>query len=313
MCVSVIIPVRNGKDFIVECLNSVISQDYRALEIIVIDDGSTDFDYQSLRQLDERIQVIRLEGCGVSRARNTGMAHATGDYIAFLDADDIWFPGKVSAQVRYLEAHPEVGCVFGKFKRWEVNEQGVFPPASALIEACHGVTSCEPERSGWIYTRLLTGLLVGMNTAMIRRDVFQMLGGFDESMRIGEDYLFWLKVSRIYEMHSLSAAVALYRIHGSSAMRCLDDDNHQVHMLKTAVARWGLTNPDGSALTAAAYGKRIAECEFTHAYNHFWRGSGQVARRSFLAAMRGGVLPMRSLLYACLTPVRQLLGARASS
>lgn len=310
MSVSVVIPVRNGKEFIGECLDSVINQDYRALEIIVVDDGSSDFDYQSLRNLDKRIQVIRLEGCGVSRARNTAMAHATGDYIAFLDADDIWFPGKVSAQVRYFESHPDVGCVFGKFKRWEANEDGKFPPAANLSEPCHALTKCEPERSGWIYTRLLTGLLVGMNTAMIRREVFQMLGGFDESMRIGEDYLFWLKVSRIYEMHSLNGAVALYRIHGGSAMRRLDEDNHQVQMLKTAVARWGLSNPDGGSLTEAAYSKRIAECEFTHAYNHFWRGSATVARRSFLAAMRGGVLPMRSLLYACLTPARKLLGAR---
>ncbi len=310
MSVSVIIPVRNGKEFIGECLDSVIKQDYQALEIIVIDDGSTDFDYQTLSQLDARIKVIRLEGRGVSHARNAGMAHASGEYIAFLDADDIWFPGKITAQVRYFESHPDVGCVFGRFKRWEANEAGKFEPAAQLLEPCHALTDAEPERSGWLYTRLLTGLLVGMNTAMIRREVYQMLGGFDESMRIGEDYLFWLKISRIYEMHALDGAVALYRIHGSSAMRKLDDDNHQVQMLKTAVARWGLNNPDGSTLSVDTYSKRIAECEFTHAYNHFWRGSGQVARRSFLAAMRGGVLPARSFLYACLTPIRKVLGVR---
>ena len=310
MTVSVIIPVRNGKDYIGECLDSVLSQDYQALEVIVIDDGSTDFDYQTLYNRDNRIKVIRLEGFGVSRARNTGMAYATGNYIAFLDADDIWFPGKISAQVRYLEAHPDVGCVFGRFRRWEANEDGTFAPASELVEACHSLTECEPERSGWIYTLLLTGLLVGMNTAMIRREVFQLLGGFDDSMRIGEDYLFWLKVSRIYEMHSLDGAVALYRIHGGSAMRRLDVDNHQVKMLKTAVARWGLCNPDGSSLAEVIYSKRIAECEFTHGYNHFWRGSGAVARRSFLAAMRGGVLPTRSFIYVCLTPIRRMLGVR---
>lgn len=312
MSVSVIIPVRNGKDYIGECLDSVLAQDYPELEVIVIDDGSTDFDYQSLRGRDPRIHVIRRHGNGVSSARNTGMAHASGKYIAFLDADDVWFPGKISAQVRYFEAHPNVGCVFGKFTRWESNEQGEFAPWSDLTDDCSHLTDNEPERSGWIYSRLLTGLLVGMNTAMIRREVFDMLGGFDESMRIGEDYLFWLKVSRMYEMHSLNGAVALYRIHSASAMRRLDPDNHQVQMLKTAVARWGLHNPDGTSLSKPAYKKRIAECEFTHAYNHFWGGSAQVARRSFLASMRGGVLPLRSFLYACLTPVRHFLGARTS-
>ena len=71
-----------------------------------------------------------------------------------------------------------------------------------------------------------------------------------------------------------------------------------------------LCNPDGSSLAEVIYSKRIAECEFTHGYNHFWRGSGAVARRSFLAAMRGGVLPTRSFIYVCLTPIRRMLGVR---
>lgn len=305
--VSVIIPVRNGRDYIHQALASVTSQDFHDLEIIVIDDGSTDFDYQTLAALDPRIHVQRLAGNGVSTARNTGMQLARGRYFAFLDADDVWFPGKLTAQIRYFEQHPEVGCVFGGFIKWMRTDDGAFPPAQSLMYECHDLITCETERSGWLYTRLLDGLLVGMNTAVIRREVFTRLGGFDASMRIGEDYLFWLKVSRIYPMHALDGPVALYRIHEASAMRRLDPENHLTDLLKIAVSRWGLKNPDGTSLPVDEFEKRLAESEFTHGYNHFWEGSPAVARRAFLRALKGGVLPLRSAAYIALTPFRQAL------
>ncbi|MDO8348539.1 MAG: glycosyltransferase [Rugosibacter sp.] len=305
--VSVIIPVRNGREFIHEALASVCTQSFSDLEILVIDDGSDDFDYQTLTQLDSRIHVHRLEGSGVSTARNTGMQLARGDYFAFLDADDVWFPGKLAAQIRYSEQHPEVGCVFGGFIKWTRAADGGFPDAKRLMQDCSALTRCEAERSGWLYTRLLDGLLVGMNTAVIRREVFEKLGGFDASMRIGEDYLFWLKASRIYPMHALDGPVALYRIHEASAMRRLDDENHLAHLLQIALSRWGLKNPDGTSLPVDEFKKRLAESEFTHGYNHFWEGSPAVARRAFLRALKGGALPLRSVAYIALTPFRQAL------
>lgn len=304
---SVIIPVRNGREFIHEALASVCSQSFSDLEIIVIDDGSDDFDYQTLTQFDSRIRVHRLAGSGVSTARNTGMQLARGQFFAFLDADDVWFPGKLAAQMHYFEQHPEVGCVFGGFTKWPRAEDGNFPPAQSLMHDCHDLVICEAERSGWLYTRLLDGLLVGMNTAVIRREVFTLLGGFDASMRIGEDYLFWLKVSRIYPMHALDGPVALYRIHDASAMRRLDVENHLAELLRIAVSRWGLANPDGTSLPAAEFKKRLATSEFTHGYNHFWEGSPAVARRAFLRAFKGGALPLRSAAYIALTPFRQVL------
>jgi len=305
--VSVIIPVRNGREFIHEALSSVCSQSFGDLEIIVIDDGSDDFDYPTLLQLDPRIRVHRLAGNGVSTARNTGMQLARGSYFAFLDADDVWFPGKLAAQIRYFEGHPEVGCVFGGFIKWTRTADGRFPDVTNLMQDCSALTRCEAERSGWLYTRLLDGLLVGMNTAVIRREVFTRLGGFDASMRIGEDYLFWLKVSRIYPMHALDGPVALYRIHEASAMRRLDAENHLTELLRIAVSRWGLTNPDSTGLPMDEFEKRLAESEFTHGYNHFWEGSPAVARRAFLRALKGGVLPLRSAAYIALTPFRQAL------
>ena len=307
--VSVIIPVRNGREFIHEALASVCSQSFSDLEIIVIDDGSDDFDYQTLTQFDARIRVHRLAGSGVSTARNTGMQLACGQFFAFLDADDVWFPGKLAAQIRYFEQHPEVGCVFGGFTKWARADDGAFPPAQSLMQDCQDLITCETERSGWLYSRLLKGLLVGMNTAVIRREVFTLLGGFDASMRIGEDYLFWLKVSRIYPMHALDGPVALYRIHEASAMRLLDPENHLTQLLKIAVSRWGLTNPDGTGLPLDEFKKRLAESEFTHGYNHFWEGSPAVARRAFFRALKGGALPLRSAAYIALTSLRQALRA----
>lgn len=306
--VSIIIPVKNCQQYIQEAINSILNQNYLNIEIIVIDDGSEDYDYFKLEKIDPRIKVYQLSGMGVSYARNYGMSLAKGEYIAFLDADDVWFPGKLNAQIRYFEKHPKVGCVFGGFKKWSPNDDGGYPLAEDLMEDCTSVEECETERSGWIYTRLLTGLLVGMNTAVIQRKVFERLGGFDESMRIGEDYLFWLKVSRSYEMHALNAKVALYRIHGSSAMNRLDLVNHQARLLNIAVARWGLHNPDGGELSPEEFKHRLAESHFTHAYNHFWHGSTIIARRSFYQAMRGGMLPLRSAVYLALTFFRRWLG-----
>ena len=126
--VSVVIPVRNGKEYIDEALHSVLAQNYANLEIIVVDDGSTDDDYDRLAQIDPSIRVVHLEGRGVSFARNTGMRQSSGRYIAFLDADDIWFPGKLTAQIRYLERHPDVGVIFGGFIKWSSDESAGFRP-----------------------------------------------------------------------------------------------------------------------------------------------------------------------------------------
>ncbi|MDP2809176.1 MAG: oligosaccharide flippase family protein [Rhodocyclaceae bacterium] len=310
--VSVVIPVRNGRNYIHAALESICEQNFGDLEIIVVDDGSDDFDYATLVDFDPRVRILKLHENGVSAARNAGMRISNGNYIAFLDADDIWFPGKLAAQIRYFEHHPEIGCVFGGFTKWYVNEDGEFPDAKDLMEDCSELVDCEPERSGWLYTRLLTGLLVGMNTAVIRREVFELLGGFDESMRIGEDYLFWLKVSRVFEMHALNGKVALYRIHPSSAMSHLDLENHQARLLEIAAARWGLKNPDGSELPREDFSKRIAESEFTHAHRHFWHGSTAVARRSFFKAMIGGTRPLRSAAYIALSPFRRWLYSYAN-
>ena len=305
--VSVVIPVRNGKDYIQEALDSVLQQSFTDLELLLIDDGSTDDDYDRYALRDPRIRVIHLAGTGVSRARNVGMAQSRGKLIAFLDADDVWFPGKLEAQVRYFDAHPDVGVVFGKFIRWPALPGGGFSPASSLSKHVSPSAKAEPARSGWLYTRLLDGLLVGMNTAVVRRSVYESIGGFNESMRQGEDYDFWLRASRIAEMHSLNESVALYRIHDSSAMHQLSSENHLARLLHGASLRWGYRDVNNKSFTARSLAKRIGQVEFDHAYSHFWKGNRKIARKSFWHAIRSWHRPMRCAVYIALTflPIRE--------
>ena len=299
--VSVVIPVRNGKDYLQEALDSVLQQSFTDLELLLINDGSTDDDYDRYALQDERIRVIHLTGTGVSRARNVGMAQSRGELIAFLDADDVWFPGKLEAQVRYFDAHPDVGVVFGKFIRWTDLPGGGFAPASSLIQDVAQLTKTEEDRSGWLYTRLLDGLLVGMNTAVVRRSVYEAIGGFNEAMRLGEDYDFWLKASRVAEMHSLDGPVALYRIHGASAMHRLSPQNHLANLLKSASMRWGLSTLGGQRLSPASFDQRIGTVHFNHGYSHYWHGDRTVARAAFYEALRRGHRPLRCVTYIALS------------
>jgi glycosyltransferase involved in cell wall biosynthesis len=307
--VSVIIPVRNGKDYIHEALRSVVDQSFNDLEIVLVDDGSTDFDYGSLEALDTRVRVVRLEGRGVSFARNTGMAMARGQLLAFLDADDVWCPGKLAAQVAYFDRHPQVGMVFGRYCRWYADAAGSFPAADTLTTDCHDVDKAEHERSGWLYARLLDGLLVGMNTALIRRSVYEQIGGFREDMRLGEDHDFWIRTSRVAEMHSLDAIVALYRIHGDSAtQRRLPAENVHTTLLNMAKARWGLTGPASSGLSTTAFRRRMAALHFSHGYVHYWRGDPRIARSEFWRSMTMGHRWLRALAYVLLSQFKVSTG-----
>ncbi|MDO9504988.1 glycosyltransferase family A protein [Hydrogenophaga sp.] len=308
--VSVVIPVRNGKDYLQQALDSVLQQSFNDLELLLINDGSTDDDYDRYALEDARVRVIHLAGTGVAAARNVGTGQARGELIAFLDADDVWFPGKLAAQVRYMDSHPEVGVVFGSFLRWESGPDGAFAPAASLMTDCSGLEQPEAARSGWLYTRLLMGLLVGMNTAMVRRSVIDAIGGFNVSMQQGEDYDFWLKASRIAEMHALDGTVALYRIHKASAMHRLAPGNALTTLLQAAKLRWGLRGPTGEPLSEAVFERRLAQIHFGHGYAHFWDGSRSVARRSFYRAIRARYRPWRSAAYVVLCSLPEVIRKR---
>ena len=105
--ISVVIPAYNHGRFLREAIDSVLAQTYAPLEIIVVDDGSTDDTEQIVRSYGDRVRYIRQQNAGVGAARNNGIANARGEYVAFLDSDDLWLPEKLAVQVEYMRRHPE--------------------------------------------------------------------------------------------------------------------------------------------------------------------------------------------------------------
>lgn len=173
--ISVIVPVFNGERFLREALESVIDQDHRPIEVIVIDDGSTDRSAEIAGSI-EHVDLIRQANLGPAAARNAGLGRAAGDYFAFLDADDRMAPRRLTTQLDHLATHPDTGCVI-------LGQELIFEPGMTI--------------PGWLRPMHAPDELANMPvmSAMIRRSASEMVGGFDPSYRLGEevDWLFRLR------------------------------------------------------------------------------------------------------------------------
>lgn len=165
--VSVIIPVYNGERYLADTLRSVLAQDYRPMEVLVIDDGSTDRSGEIARGFAE-VRCLQQHNQGAAIARNVGIEHARGDLLAFLDADDSWMPNKLSLQVRYLLDHPETTFVLARQRI--VLDEGV-------------------EKPSWLKEELLTNDSIGYlpSTLLTRKSIFAQIGMFDPRAVPSED------------------------------------------------------------------------------------------------------------------------------
>jgi glycosyltransferase involved in cell wall biosynthesis len=197
--VSAIIPAYNSEDFIAETLDSVFAQTYRPVEIIIVDDGSTDRtadivkNYQAREDNETKLMYIYQQNSGPSNARNTGIQSATGKYIAFLDADDLWPEDKLRKQTELLEVHQDVVLIFGDVRR--------FSKSKGIAESMFTRQKCTKEFFGDFfyvkdaYRKLLIRNFIPTGTVMIRKKYFQNGLFFDESFRHVEDLDLWLRIA----------------------------------------------------------------------------------------------------------------------
>jgi hypothetical protein len=209
--VSVVIPTHNYACYVAEAIQSALVQRYRPIEIIVVDDGSTDETPSVLKGFDGSIRVLRLDGRGVSAARNAGLAQAGGEYVVFLDADDVLLPGGVAAQAGLLTRRPDVDAVAGEWYACEVESGRVRRGRSS-------------PKDGEVLSRLLRANIVATPSAMmLRRRVLDVIGGFDTSLSFTADWEMWIRLAKHgCRFASVTAPVATYRIHGRSMTQNLD-------------------------------------------------------------------------------------------
>lgn len=169
--ISCVVPVYNAERFIAEALDSIWQQTYRPLEVIVVNDGSSDGTEAVLDQFHDRIVRVSRANGGPAAARNTGLALARGEFIAFLDADDLWHPEKLQRQMVRFDARPELGLSL-TFKRqfWEPEMQD---EEARLRAEGHPIVADHP---GFV-----------CQTMLMRRATFDRVGSFNERLRTGED------------------------------------------------------------------------------------------------------------------------------
>ena len=187
--VSVVIPAFNADRTIDRALASAFRQDYQPLEIIVIDDGSTDDTARVAGCRDRQVHLLRLgQNRGVAAATNAGLNVARGEFIAFLDADDEWLLGKLQAQLDLLLRHPDLTFVCGPWREVELSGRiAVQPP--------HGVLSGPCRRTVW--RELLAGSFVLKSTVVARAAHVSSTGGFDESLLVAEDQDMWIRLAML--------------------------------------------------------------------------------------------------------------------
>lgn len=203
--ISVVIPVYNGEKTIRETINSVLNQSFQDLELIVINDGSTDKTLQIVSSVqDERLKIFSYHNAGLAASRNRGISLAKGEYISFIDADDLWTPDKLEAQLRALQENPQAAVAYS----WTncIDESSEFLRAGTYITF-----------NGDVYANLLlSNFIDNGSNVLIRTNVFQEMGNFDESLTSGEDWDMWLRLASRYHFVAVSQPQILYRITASS-------------------------------------------------------------------------------------------------
>jgi len=179
--VSVIITTYNRREFVREAIESVLAQDFSDYEIIVVDDGSTDGTREALGAI-KNITYCYQENRGVSRARNQGLEIAQGRFISFLDSDDLWTPKKLAIQTGLMQRSSETSVSYTD-EIWIRKGSRVNPKNK------------HRKYSGLIFERCLPLCIISPSSVMLRREVFEIVDGFDESLPVCEDYDLWLRIA----------------------------------------------------------------------------------------------------------------------
>lgn len=249
MKVSVIIPTYNRAHYICQAIESVLEQTFKDIEIIVVDDGSTDNTKDILKPFMEKIIYIYTENGGPAHSRNTGMKIARGEYIAFLDSDDLYYPHKTELQATILDKHPDIAMVYTEFSAFDDNGYWdefhlrnyhtaykdanlcyahIFSEYKTLREAGihHETWDNRNIFLGNIYDQCFQQLLVFTNSIMFRRDILKTIGLQDENYWMFEEYEFVLRITKYYRVAFIDLPTYKLRYHKNQISITHEKEKH---------------------------------------------------------------------------------------
>jgi len=216
--VSVIMPAFNHELYIAEALQSIGNQTHKNIELIVINDGSTDGTTEIIEEYvkknsDKNIKYLHKRNEGVCKTLNKGLEMSTGDYIAFLGSDDLWLPDRLAIQLEFMENNKNIGMVFADtwfldFSKKTNNKWSDYKPRIKNYFK-NGIQNTD------LYALFLTQPLVPALTVLIRRQVLLEVGFFDEDL-VYEDHDLWLRIALKYPLGYIDQPLAFYRIHGAN-------------------------------------------------------------------------------------------------
>ena len=251
--ISVIIPTYNYGRFLRETIDSALAQTYPALEIIVIDDGSSDDTPQILAEYGDRIRAIRQNNQGVGAARNTGIAAARGEYLSFLDSDDVWNPGKLEMEIARFEADPSLGMVHCGAES--------FDTAGNTVKV--SLTGME----GWVAPELLRldreVIAAPGSGTMVPKRVAEEVGGYDDRLQPSEDWDFCYRIAVRYRVGFVDTVLVRYRLHPSGIH--LNVSRMESAMLMALEKAFMSSDPAVQSLRRHTYGRIhriLAGCYF---------------------------------------------------
>jgi glycosyltransferase involved in cell wall biosynthesis len=179
-------------------INSVLNQTYKNYELIVVDDGSTDNTESILLPFIEsqKIKYLKQQNYGVSMARNVGVDKANGEWIAFLDSDDEWLPNKLLDQITFIQNNTTYKIIYGQ-EVWIRNGRKV------------NQSKHHQKSGGWIFDKCVQQCIIAPSSVLLKKEIFDEMGGFDNDFTVCEDYDLWLKISSLYEVGYISKPIII--------------------------------------------------------------------------------------------------------
>jgi len=259
--VSVVIPAYNKANLTVKVVESVLNQTYKNIEIIVVDDGSTDNTRQLLAAYGDKIKYVYKENGGACSARNVGIELAQGEYIGLLDCDDEYLPKKIELSVEFLEKHLDFGLVYSA-------AQFIDDKGNILGNFSHS----KSRRPGWIAKELLLRDYICNSTVVVHKGCFRKVGDFDETIFTPGDWDMWLRLAEQYKIGYIDLPLVLYRASGSYILEHIEQmKKEELLVLKKTFLR-------NSKTSFSLRNKAISNVYYRCALSYLIRGNFKAAR-----------------------------------